>query len=144
LRYRHRKQNTGFSLMYKWMKNLDKLKYKSRTEKLEYLPSGFSVDQTWGGLIKAWVALTISDKEGDIERKKYYAAVIQKLQNELGLTITSFPELQLMVLDFFERNQDADSMSDYMTGEELLKIMLESDDEWWKKVKNQGRMTIKR
>jgi hypothetical protein len=43
----------------------------------------------------------ISCKKDDLERKKYYAAVIQKLEHELGKIMTEFPEIKLMALEFY-------------------------------------------
>ena len=102
MRYRHHNQSTALRLMYRRIRNLEKLKYKVRTGRLDgkVLESGFTADQTFGALSKAWVAYIISDKKDDLERKQYYAAVIQKLQHELGMTVRSFPELNLMAIGF--------------------------------------------
>lgn len=77
--------------MYRRINNLEKLKYKARTGRLtgKLLDSGFYEDQTHGALQKSWVAYVISGKkDDDLERKEYYAAVIQKLERELGKTVT--------------------------------------------------------
>jgi hypothetical protein len=123
--------------MYRRIKNIEILKYKARTGRLsgKMLDSGFYEDQTHGALQKAWVAYMISCKNDDLERKQYYGAVIQKLQRELGKTVTDFPELRLMALDFYEKNRD--SLPYDMSGDEVLELMRESDSEFWKKVRGE-------
>ncbi|MGA9169589.1 MAG: hypothetical protein WBZ20_05535 [Nitrososphaeraceae archaeon] len=44
------------------------------------LDTGFYQDQTRGVVTKALLAYTISCKHDDWDRRKYYAAVIQKLE----------------------------------------------------------------
>ena len=122
--------------MYRRMANFEKLKYKEKTGRLgKLLDSGFYEDQTHGALQKAWVAYMISSKKADLERKRYYAAVIQKLEHELGKTVTPFPELRLMALDYYERNRD--SLPDDMSGDEVLEFMRKSDTEFWKNVRRE-------
>ena len=100
MEYRTRKnQNPAF-----WVSYAQKLKYKSKIERRpnsKMLNSGFSEDPSTKALKKAWVAYSISDKNNDIERKQYYAAVIQKLERELGKTITPFRELKMLGLKYY-------------------------------------------
>jgi hypothetical protein len=56
---------------------------------------------------------------------KYYALVIQKLERELGIKVTSFPELDLLALEFFRDNPEY--MDKELTGEEIFKILMERD-----------------
>jgi hypothetical protein len=136
--------------MYRRIKSLEKLKYKARTGRLsgKMLDSGFYEDQTHGALQKAWVAYVISRKKDDPERKQYYAAVIQKLQGELGLTISDFPELRQMALDFLSLPQNRDlvdwASEEEVSGDEILDILIKGDNEFARKIKNEGSMTIKR
>jgi hypothetical protein len=67
--------------------------------------SGFK-DQTYCALKKAWIAYSISDKKNDLERKLYYASVIQKLEQELGKTVTPFRELKICALKYYSNNID--------------------------------------
>lgn len=57
------------------------------------LKSGFTVDETFNGLKKAWRGYAIAKNKGEKDRLAYYASVIQKLQKELGLGLASFPGL---------------------------------------------------
>jgi hypothetical protein len=61
------------------------MEYKARTGRLrgKHLDTGFYEDQTWRALTKAWLAyIIISFKHDDWDRRKYYAAIIQKLEGE--------------------------------------------------------------
>jgi hypothetical protein len=60
------------------------------------LESGFTVDQTFNGLKKAWRGYTIAKNKGEKDRLEYYASVIQKLQ-EMGFTsgLATFPRLDI-------------------------------------------------
>jgi hypothetical protein len=55
----------------------------------------------------------------------YYAFVIQKLERELGIKVSSFPELNLLALQFFRYNPEY--MDRELTGEEIFKILMERD-----------------
>lgn len=69
----------------------DPLKYHREGYKYhERLPSGYHVNQTWGGLHKAWVGYWISIDKLEPDKEIYYAKVIQKLQKELGLEVSEF------------------------------------------------------
>ena len=61
------------------------------------LESGFTVDQTFNGLKKAWRGYTIAKNKGEKNRLVYYASVIQKLQKEMGFTsgLATFPDLDI-------------------------------------------------
>jgi hypothetical protein len=86
--------------------------------------SVFSVAQIDYALKKAWVAYSISDKNNDLERKQYYAAVIQKLERELGKTVTPFRELKMLALKYY--NDNAGLFKDGVTGNEVLKKMVQN------------------
>jgi hypothetical protein len=118
----HRNQNPAFLPSC-----AHKLKYKSKIEGKpngKMLNSGFSEAQTTNALKKAWIAYSISDKNKDIERKQYYAAVIQKLERELGRTVTPFRELKMLALKYYSDN--AELFKDDVTGDEVLNTMVEN------------------
>jgi hypothetical protein len=58
-----------------------------------FLDSFYFESQTWGALHKAWKGYVIAKNKDELDRLGYYAAVIQKLQKELGLKVSSFPDL---------------------------------------------------
>jgi hypothetical protein len=66
-----------------------------RTSQLTVLKSGYTVDQTWKGLKKAWLGYTIAKNKGEDDKLVYYASVIQKLRKELGLPVANFPLLDI-------------------------------------------------
>ena len=90
----------------------------------------------YGALKKAWLAYTISCKHDDWERRSYYAAVIQKLQGELGLKKYDFPEIKELAADFLDDHQDDTSIHD-MSVEEIVEIMTKSDSDFWRKVRGE-------
>src|SRR4249919_3075380 len=59
------------------------------------LKSGYTVNQTWKGLRKAWLGYTIANNKEEDDRLVYYAKVIQKLRKELDLPPASFPHLDI-------------------------------------------------
>ena len=59
-------------------------------------------NQTWGALHKAWKGCLIAKNKDEPHRMKYYAIVIQKIERELGIKVSSFPELSLIALQFFQ------------------------------------------
>jgi hypothetical protein len=66
-----------------------------RTSESTVLKSGYTVNQTWKGLRKAWLGYTIAKNKGEDDRMVYYAKVIQKLRKELDLPPASFPHLDI-------------------------------------------------
>jgi hypothetical protein len=60
------------------------------------LDSCYLENQTWGALHKAWKGYVIAKNKNEAESMEYYAKVIQKLQGELELPISSFPDLELI------------------------------------------------
>jgi hypothetical protein len=81
---------------YRNKKNRDG-KFPSRSSQSTTLKSGYTVDQTWKALSKAWLGYTIAKNKGEDDKMVYYASVIQKLHKELGYTtgIANFPHLAL-------------------------------------------------
>jgi hypothetical protein len=51
--------------------------------------------KTWCALRKAWRGYTIAKNKYEYDEMKYYAVVIQKLQHELGLKASLFPDIIL-------------------------------------------------
>jgi hypothetical protein len=73
----------------------NKANYLATRGKLNVLDSINTENQTWGALHKAWKGYVIGKNICQTERARYYARVIQKLQYELGLEISSFPDLDV-------------------------------------------------
>jgi hypothetical protein len=75
-------------------KEYSEIKIQSQNRKTGISPIRLHEGSNLGRDNEAWVAFMISNDNHDQERKEYYAAVIQKLQGELGVDITPFPELK--------------------------------------------------
>lgn len=54
---------------------------------------GFTVGQSWGALRKAWKGYRIAKVQNDDTRMTEYATKIRKIQGELNIAISSFPNL---------------------------------------------------
>jgi hypothetical protein len=56
----------------------------------------FTKGQTWGALKKAWKAYKIAKVQNKREDMITYAQRIRTLQSELGVSLTKFPDLNLV------------------------------------------------
>jgi len=54
---------------------------------------GFTVGQSWGALRKAWKGYRIAKVQNDDTKMTDYATKIRKIQGELNIAISSFPNL---------------------------------------------------
>ena len=121
--------------------NIRKYKRLARTGELHFLPSGFSVNQTWGGLFKGWIAFLINKQYENDEERKYYAGVIQKLQTELGIDVSEFDELKGLAIEFISKPENKDladwAQDQELSGDEILNILIKGDNEFAKKLKKQ-------
>ena len=111
--------------LQKYRKSCSKLGYLAKRDNLHMLDSFHFENQTWGALHKAWKGYVIAKNKDELSRMKYYAIVIQKLERELGIKVSSFPELGLLALQFFRDNPEY--MDKELTGEEIFKILMERD-----------------
>jgi hypothetical protein len=57
------------------------------------LETGWYDTQTWGALHKAWLGYVIAKNKGEYDKQIHYASIIQKLQTELNLEVSCFPQL---------------------------------------------------
>ena len=55
----------------------------------------FNNQKEWGTLRKAWRGYSIVKNKHELDNMEYYASIIQKLQRELGLKVSSFPDIGL-------------------------------------------------
>jgi len=79
--------------MQKYWKSFKKQEYMVNTDRSQLLDSFYYESQTWGALHKAWKGYIIAKNKDELDRLEHYAEVIQKLQDELGLPISSFETL---------------------------------------------------
>lgn len=84
----------------------DKASYLANRDKGRVLDSLYTDNKTWGALYKCWKGYIVGKNLCQTERARYYARVIQKLQNELGLPVSSFPDLNIFPLEGEGYSQD--------------------------------------
>jgi hypothetical protein len=125
--------NRSADAIEKYRRSWDKTKYMARRNKSQLLDSLYFENQTWGALHKAWKGYIIGKNKDEVDRMAYYAGVIQKLQRELGLQISIFPELKLVPLDSFDGN--AEFMPEEISEEEAFDLMVERDAEDLRKLR---------
>jgi hypothetical protein len=90
----------------KYLKAQKKASYLANKGKVRVLDSLYTENKTWGALHKAWQAYVISKNKVEPPQMEYYARVIQKLQYELGLPVSSFPDLNIFPLEGEGHYQD--------------------------------------
>lgn len=84
----------------------------------QILDSGYSVNQTWIGLCRAWMGLALSNRYNDLEKLEKYANIIHRLQSELGINKTRF--YNVYTSDEDEIEIDDNLRDDAMTENEWL------------------------
>jgi hypothetical protein len=105
--YKFNRDRSFGAKYYKCTNSFKKQMYMLRTNRTRLLDSGYLENKTWGALYKAWKGYVIAKNKYEIDRMFYYADVIQKLQGELGLPISHFPDLGLVPEDYhYEYSED--------------------------------------
>ena len=100
-------------------------------------PSGWSRDQGWGALYKAWQAFIIRKYENDRDGMEVYAKVIRKIQQDIGVKMHEFPDLKLAALEYMHDPENRDLLEEEakaqdkevedLNTEDVLNVMLEQD-----------------
>lgn len=54
-----------------------------------------SAPQSWGALRKAWKGYRVAKVQSDNIKMTEYATKIRKIQGELGISVSSFPNLDI-------------------------------------------------
>jgi len=127
MRYYKFNRDQSSDLLQKYRKSWRKTKYMAARNKSRLLDSLYFENQTWGALHKAWKGYIIGKSKFELDRMEYYASVIRKLQKELGLEISSFPDLNPASLDSFEENPE--NMPQEISEEEAFELMVKRDQE---------------
>ena len=113
MRFSKFNRNTSLDPWQKYQISQNKANYLVSRGKLRVLDSLYTENKTWGALHKCWKGYTIAKNKFELARIEYYARVIQKLQNELGLQVASFPDLNLFPLEGEVYSQDDDDVNTY-------------------------------
>jgi hypothetical protein len=58
--------------------------------------NSFTTGQSWGALRKAWKGYRIAKVQSDDAKMREYATKIRKIQTELRVNVTSFPQLDIV------------------------------------------------
>jgi hypothetical protein len=64
------------------------------------LESFYFENQAWGALHKVWKGYTIAKNKDEYDKMELYARRIQELQHDLGLEISSFPNIGMTDTNF--------------------------------------------
>jgi hypothetical protein len=106
MRYYKFNRDRSLNPLQKRIKSCNKLGYLAKRNNLRMLDSFNFENQTWGALHKAWKGYVIAKNKDELNRMKYYAIVIQKLEHELGIKVSSFPEIDLLALESFREHPE--------------------------------------
>jgi hypothetical protein len=100
--------------------NHRKKEYMVNTDRSKKLESFFFENQVWGALDKAWKGYVIAKNKGEDEKMKLYARRIQELQHDLGLEVSSFPNIGMSATSFFwtVAQEENDSQEQQVAAEE--------------------------
>ena len=87
------------------------------TGRSKILSGIFFENQAWGGLYKAWKGYVIAKNKDEYDNMEKYARIIQELQHELGLPISSFDNIGMSAAAQEENNiqEKEPSNEDYQT-----------------------------
>jgi hypothetical protein len=90
------------------------------TERSKMLNSGFFENKVWGALCEAWKGYVIAKNKGEYDKMLHYARIIQECQHDLGLEVSSFPNIGMSDSSFSreitqENNNQEVSDEEYQT-----------------------------
>lgn len=99
--------------------------------------SGYTVDQGWGGLHRAWLAFILRQQDNDRDGMEVYAKAIRKIQKDINLKITEFADLKLAALEYANDPDNHDILEeaaeqqgkevDDLNSEDVLNSMMSQD-----------------
>jgi hypothetical protein len=106
--------------LHTYLKSQKKTIYMVNTGRSKKLESFFLENQAWGALHKCWKGYTIAKNKGEDEKMQLYARRIQELQHDLGLEVSSFPNIGMSATSFFSQlaQEENDSQEQQVVAEE--------------------------
>jgi hypothetical protein len=106
--------------LHTYLKSQKKTQYMINTDRSKMLDSGFYENEVWGALHKAWKGYTIAKNKAEDEKMELYARRIQELQHDLGLEVSSFPNIGISPAGFFWQlaQEENDSQEQQVVAEE--------------------------
>jgi len=84
-----------------YFKSQKKTKYMLNTGRVKKLDSFLLDNQVWGALLKCWKGYVIAKNKDEYDKMELYAHRIQECQHDLGLPISSFPNIGISPAGFF-------------------------------------------
>ena len=109
-RFNHRGRYDIFAL-HTYLKSQKKTDYMVNTDRSKMLESGFFENRVWGALHKAWKGYVIAKNKDEYNKMELYARRIQELQHDLGLEISSFPNIGMSATSFLQELVQKDNDS---------------------------------
>jgi hypothetical protein len=105
---------------YTYFKSQKKSVYMINTDRSKKLDSGFYENQVWGALHKAWKGYTIAKNKDEYDKMELYARRIQECQHDLGLEVSSFPNIGISAISFLLKlaQEDNDSQEQQVVAEQ--------------------------
>lgn len=110
----------------------------SDIDNLQICESGYTKGQGWGGLYKSWQGFLINRNLDDREKMNYYAQGIRKIEKDMKIDLSKFPDLRMEALAYAtdpdnveiieEEAANLNKDSDELTCNEILGIMLNQDE----------------
>jgi hypothetical protein len=88
-------------------------RYREYHKYARLLESGHFDNQTWGVLQKAWVGYVIAKDKDEYDNLIKYASIIRKLQKELNLKVSDFPQLGMMASSLEDDYRDEEGDEKY-------------------------------
>ena len=100
-----------------------------KTGRSKLLDSFFFENQVWGALHKAWKGYVIAKNKDEYDKLERYARIIQECQHDLGLPISSFPNVGKTATNFlWEIAQNEDNNNSNQVEQEIVSDEQYSDD----------------
>ncbi len=106
--------------LHTYLKSQKKTMYMIKTGRSKKLDSFFLDNQVWGALLKCWKGYVIAKNKDEYDKMELYARRIQELQHDLGLEVSSFPNIGMSATSFLLElaQKDADNQEQEVSREE--------------------------
>ena len=136
MRYHKFNRKRPKDILKKYRESTRKGLYQIYTDRSRMLDSGFFENQTWGALHKCWKGYTIALNHYEVGKMIEYAERIQRLQHDLGIHITEFPNLGM---SRFGNSEESAMVLDNEISEDDVESILNAQLEEFRKMKEEDR-----
>ena len=116
----NRKGRYDMFALHTYLKSQKKTMYMLKTGRSKKLDSFFLDNQVWGALLKCWKGYVIAKNKDEYDKMELYARRIQECQHDLGLVVSSFPNIGMSATSFFWQlaQEENDSQKQQVAAEE--------------------------